>query len=105
MFTDKTNADIKRYLTLKKLVKEAETELDDLKAPVLEALLNTPTGRKTIIKGQDGSLTIMVRKTWHYPPVVESLKDEYDRMKKESEQTGAATFDEQETLMLKSTKP
>ena len=104
MFSDVQNESIKKYLSLKKQEKEIEEEIEALKEPVLEALLSTPQGRKTILKGQDGSLTIMVRKKWVYPAIVESIEEELKHVKKEAEQTGAATFTESESLLFRREK-
>jgi len=90
---------LERYAELKKIVKEAEEEMDPLKGEILEMM-----GDNEEVDTDFGKFVVSHRRTWTYPEEIKNREDQLKRDKKSCEQLGTADYVENSTLMFKENK-
>jgi len=72
---------LERYAELRRIVEEAEAEIDKLKPVVVEAL----QGGEGTYAGEGFKLSLRKSKTWEYTEVVSGLQEKYNAAKKEAD--------------------
>lgn len=91
-----------RYIEIKAKISELQEELDELKGPLLYALMDEPD-EKSAYRGFE--LTIQRRKTYEYTPAVKELERTLKEEKDKERKTGTAeVVKHQAILVLKSAK-
>jgi len=84
-----------KYAVLNSRIKELTEEKDELKAEIVEDMVER--GEKNV-KTSIGKFSIVRLKTWTYTERVAELEEDYKAQKAKEESTGDATFVEKPSL-------
>lgn len=82
--------------------REIALKIDALIPEVKQEIEDAQLENGTELKVSSGVFTVSYRRTWTYPSYVEKAKEEYNVLKKKSEQTGDATYKEAPSVIFKS---
>lgn len=93
---------LEKYADLKVQSKLIDNELSFLKEEVLKQVSNYIVENDGQLPGFEGKGKFSVKKTklWQYSPVVDMLAEQLEETKAEEKKTGAATFEETESLVF-----
>ena len=91
---DKTK--LERYAELKRIVKQAEEEMDPMKEEIL-----TMMGDHEEVETDFGKFVVTHRRTYTYPEEIKQREDDLKKAKKTCEQLGTAEYVEKSILMFK----
>lgn len=89
-----------RLKSEEKRLKERIAELQQIVFPIVYSIDGVDSKLETSL----GNFSIKVNKTWTYPENVVELEAEYKKAKKDAERTGAATFEQSESLYFRENK-
>lgn len=85
-----------QYAELKRVEKEVAAKIKELQPSIIEAM-----GENEEVETNFGMFVIGKRRAWKYPAEVEVKEQELKEAKKECEQLGTATYEENPYLIFK----
>ncbi len=92
-----------RYIEIKARISELQEELEELKGPLMYALMEEPE-QKSYYHGYE--LSLQRRKTYAYSPEVRDMEESLKERKEMERNTGMAeVIKDQAILMLRAQKP
>jgi hypothetical protein len=89
------------YARTKKQVAELEATLDTLKGELLQEMLAID-GEATKIETDLGNFSVKTLKKWQFPESIVIAEETLKKEKDVAKQTGAATFEEEQSLYFRS---